>query len=683
MKTLPNGMFIGNEQVGERKRWIQSTALAYSRSYPFSVFPVHSLLNGLCTCGNPQCTRPGKHPKNKNGLLGATKDEEQIERWFANGPNIGLSVGPGHVVLDVDVRKNGQYTFIQLQRKYEALPITLTCRTGGGGWHYYFRTDTPIKNDSLGKVLGEGIDVRGDGGYVIAPPSCHETGSLYYWDESKGNSISMAPAWLIELLTKEKDLAELGPRPDFIVEGARNEALTRMAGAMRRQGMDQNSILAALMKENTMRLRPPLEKSEVARIATSISKYKPKVEITDWRKLLKRDSNGVFKANASNAAIMMTMAEEWKGVLGYDEFHEDIVWRNRPPEGMFRPDAKTKFHDDDTLYVQSWLATKFGPSFTTDNIYTAVRTVARKSKFNSLIESLDALEWDGVKRARDWLPRYCGTKDNLVTRKIGWWWILSAIARAYEPGCQVDHVLVLEGPKGIGKTAACRILGGAFFAEGLPQINHQYIGMMMAGKWIIELGELSSIQGVKWAKVKQFITQKSDVYREPYSRTSTTRLRSCVFIATTNDVEYADEQDRRILPVTCSNINLTKLAEDRDQLLAETVQAFRNGEKWYPHAEEDNSELIKEQERRRISDPWEDKILGYLVGAGNRPIVTRTLLEFIGVPVAQQERKHQMRIGKIMRSLGWAPIRVEVGKARLRGWEPLPYWLTNLKKLLD
>jgi predicted P-loop ATPase len=639
-----------------------------------------------CSCGNAKCNAPAKHPANPNGLTGATQDKEQIGRWFGNGHNIGLAVGPEHVVIDVDPRNGGEITLVELQLKYEDLPPTLTCRTGGGGWHFYFRTPVPIRCDSLGRVLGKGIDIKGNGGYVIAPPSVHESMQLYYFDESKPRVMEDCPKWLLDLMTADRNgetkLLPPAATADFIVSGARNVALARMAGAMRRQGIDRATIVQALIAENRLKCRPPLSKEEVIKCATSISKYAPaQASVADWRMMLKKSKDGIIKASASNAAIIMTMDDNWKGALGFDEFREKMIWRKDPPDGMFRPKLGSEFADDDLLYCQNWLAKWQGPSFSTENLFVAAKAVARQNRYNSLTSHLSGLEWDEVPRLRNWLSTYAQAKDTPVVSQMGRWWLLSAIARAFEPGCQADHVLVLEGEKGDGKTSISRIVGGDFFCEGLPTINHQYIGIMMAGKWIIEIGELGSFTKVSWQKVKQFITQKTDLYKEPYAKVATDRPRNGVFIGTTNPGEYIEEHDeRRFWPVTVGKVDLVAFERDRDQVLAEAVACYKAGEKWYPLAK--STDLAEEQEDRRVRDVWEDRVLTYLVGrVKDGTVTTSEILSFIGVDPAMQNRGHEMRTGKIMRGLGWAPGRVQRGGYRIRGWMPLPAWELKLKSM--
>lgn len=150
----------------------------------FYLFPLHSAertADGTyrCTCGDPLCAHPAKHPrKGSNGHLGATRDPKKIEEYFAQdkpSANIGIATGVRSelVVIDIDPRNGGDATFLNLNEEaYE--PNTMTVETGGGGLHYYCRY-----NSAMPKELGDGVDVKTDGGYVLGPTSLHISGKTY------------------------------------------------------------------------------------------------------------------------------------------------------------------------------------------------------------------------------------------------------------------------------------------------------------------------------------------------------------------------------------------------------------------------------------------------------------------------------------------------------------------------
>jgi putative DNA primase/helicase len=183
-------------------------------------------------------------------------------------------------VLDVDEATGGWESLDALQTTHDPLPATPAVITGNLGVHLYFRHPSGRVPNSAGK-LGPGLDVRGDGGYVVAPPSLHRSGRRYAWDaEWRPDRVPLAevPSWLAALVAAPA--APTGPAAplgddELIVDGRRNTMLTSLAGTMRRRGFTVGAILAALLTENASRCRPPLPESDVEKIARSISRYDP------------------------------------------------------------------------------------------------------------------------------------------------------------------------------------------------------------------------------------------------------------------------------------------------------------------------------------------------------------------------------------------------------------------------
>lgn len=127
-----------------------------------------------CSCRGPDCRSPAKHPRLRRGLHDATLDPALIRRWWERWPHAGVAVRTGAesrlVVVDVDRHSGGFTSLGQLQRRHGRVPPTPVTLTGGGGRHYWFRHPGHSVANSTGR-LGAGIDIRGDGGYVMAPPT--------------------------------------------------------------------------------------------------------------------------------------------------------------------------------------------------------------------------------------------------------------------------------------------------------------------------------------------------------------------------------------------------------------------------------------------------------------------------------------------------------------------------------
>lgn len=214
-----------------------------------------------------------KSPFTEHGYLEASTDEATIRQWWGRWPGagIGTPTGPDWFVLDVD----GAPSLQALEVEHGPLPPTREVITPRPGRHLYLRgSGTTTSNGDLPKD----IHCRGAGGYVLLPPSPHKNGGTYEW-RNDDLEIAKAPAWLLKLLGAGKHTNGRAPEVEGdIPEQQRNTTLTSMAGTMRRRGFSEAGIDAALQVENLTRCKPPLDKSDVRKIARSIARYKPVAE---------------------------------------------------------------------------------------------------------------------------------------------------------------------------------------------------------------------------------------------------------------------------------------------------------------------------------------------------------------------------------------------------------------------
>ena len=261
-----------------------ATALAYGRR-GFYVFPVCFPVYGHCSCGDASCPSPAKHPLGAlapHGVKDATTDPDTIEAWWKAEPqaNIAIACEPSRlVVLDVDPRHGGDRSLEQLEAVTGPLE-TARVETGGGGQHFYFEANgTPILSKPLNTERFPGLDVKACGGYIVAAGSEHASGRRYVWGLS--SVPKPIPAALLYLLPKKDspraDVRTTSDRPDRatgpILEGARNDSLTRWAGKLRHVGLDAEEMDVALQALNLRRCDPPLPEREVRAIAASIGRY--------------------------------------------------------------------------------------------------------------------------------------------------------------------------------------------------------------------------------------------------------------------------------------------------------------------------------------------------------------------------------------------------------------------------
>ena len=252
------------------------------------VLPLHYITDvGTCSCGgptvNPKC-KPGKHPfatLAAQGVKSATTDPATAQKWFDGRPyNIGVATGPesGIFVLDRDDKDGGAESLQKLEAQHGALTPTLIQRTGNGA-HYVFRLPSGLDLRNSQKKLGAGLDTRGFGGYICAPPSVHQSGRTYAWIDSEFptlDKIADPPSWLINLLQsttakpKQSIMTPIASPngefhwPDKIHDGeGREDFLLRAAGHLRSKGIDQKLIEPILIDYNRSRIHPPLTEDEV------------------------------------------------------------------------------------------------------------------------------------------------------------------------------------------------------------------------------------------------------------------------------------------------------------------------------------------------------------------------------------------------------------------------------------
>jgi putative DNA primase/helicase len=264
-----------------------SAALDYGRR-GFRVFPLQSVREGACTCqewrdknDKGPCPTPGKHPRFRNWQERATCDPIAIEEfwWNHKGSNVGIATGAGSgvFVLDVDPKNGGQESIEALVMKHGRID-TLQALTGSRGKHFYFaHPGKPVRN---GVELLPGLDIRGDGGLVVAPPSIHVSGNRYEWDgleEFADMPILPAPAWLLELIYGKRANGEKArfDLPAELTEGERNDTLHRYACSLRGSGggLEPAEILNAVLAVNRSRCKPPLDDSEVQSLVESACRH--------------------------------------------------------------------------------------------------------------------------------------------------------------------------------------------------------------------------------------------------------------------------------------------------------------------------------------------------------------------------------------------------------------------------
>lgn len=385
------------------------------------------------------------------------------------------------------------------------------------------------------------------------------------------------------------------------------------------------------------------------------------------------------KLRKNHANLMRIFAEHpaWKGVIAYDEFRCDYVKLSCPPtEKASKFKAGAEWTETDTTRATAWLQKTYGVEFATGMVLEALLAAGEENKFHPIETWLTSLKWDGKPRLDSFLADCFGVTPGAYASAVGSKWMISAVARTFEPGCQVDHMLVLEGEQGGGKSSGIRKLAPdpSMVADTGIVIGDKDSYQNLRGKWIYELAELASVKGREVEKIKQFLSSPKDTYRASYARKSRDWPRTCVFIGTTNEYNsyLADSTgNRRIWPVRTGLINLARIVADRPHLWAEAVHRYKAKETWHLDTAKLQQLASDEQDKRAQVDPWVEYITTWLrapympgVGKDGKPtldpidpdkgISTGDIAQgAIGLRKQDTTPAVETKIGRIMAQLDW------------------------------
>jgi predicted P-loop ATPase len=600
------------------------TALAYA-SKGWHVFPCQ-----------PNLKTP--FPKT-HGYQDATIDLEKITKWWTDEPNANIGIATGKIsgffVLDVDNKNGarGDETLEQKEKEFGAIKQTVESVTWSKGRHIFFKyPSVEIKCRTALFGDGCGIDIRGDGGYIIAPTSV-VAGCPYEWEVSchpDDIKIGDAPQWLIDVCRMSQKLKDLGDENDKVPEGGRNAAMFDAAVHLKRAGVLKADAWESLKKTNDRKCSPPLGEDELQRIFNSAMNPHPndrvsydggnKADELKKKQIKIEYSKGVIKSTFGNCVEILKADETLNGCFAYNLFSRRVdVIKRLPNAGDYFPLPKP-IDDEDVLHVKDYFRNYM--EITNDKLNDAVTMVSMLRSYHPVRDYLNGLKWDQTKRVDNWLTTYMGADDNIYTRHVGTMTLVAACARVDQPGCQYDYMLILEGKQGIGKSNAMRVLAGEWFTEATLTDRDRDTIEKMQGKWIIEVPELAVFRKRDVESLKAFITTKIDRERLAYGRLSKDFPRQSIFVGTLNPDETGYLMDstgnRRFLPVRVSDnaVDLKGIFRDRDQLWAEAYEKYKKGSPLWMQDREVEEYAKKEQKMREVSDDWEGVILDWARGTG-------------------------------------------------------------------
>jgi len=388
------------------------------------------------------------------------------------------------------------------------------------------------------------------------------------------------------------------------------------------------------------------------------------VPLNAWKGNLQRDDKGGVRKNLTNLVLHLRNLGEFGKQLRFNEMTHQMEWRGR------------RFEDPDLIDMRLILEREGFPPAERD-VRPAAERVARENAYNPVVDYLNALVWDQRPRLAKWMVNLLGAPDTPFVRLISPKVLISAVARAIDPGCKVDTVLVLEGEQGIKKSSAIAALfGEEYTAESVSLFDqHNKMVMAMMGAWVVELAEFVAIARSHHASVKGLISMRQDRVVLPYAKMASTHPRRCIFFGTINPeaAGYLTDStgNRRYWPVTVTKINLDGLRAHRDQLWAEAAERYRAGERWWLEADEEAA-AVEAQAEREEEDAWTEPLGAELQKKGWPSEVTANeAMSLLGIPHERKDKRSQGRIAAALKQLGYerTTARPNGGGAPRKCWQ--------------
>ena len=395
-----------------------------------------------------------------------------------------------------------------------------------------------------------------------------------------------------------------------------------------------------------------------------------------WRleKLSKNSSTGLIEKSIANVVTILTNDINLKGNMIFDRFSNRFLITSKLPwdrQDMIYPRL---WGDSDDAELRLYLERNYDKFKGKDIINDALLVLKNRNSINVVKQYFENLpQHDGIPRLDSLFIDYLGAEDNkyvrATTRKI----FVAAVTRAItERPIKFDNMIILTGPQGIGKSTILNKLAGEWFTDNIVDFNSKDTLLILQNCLIAEVAELQSFKKADVNTLKMFLGQKTDKFRAPYERREEEHPRHCVFFGTTNDSEFLRDAtgNRRYWPIECGTTKPKKnvfkdLDDEKEQIWAEAVKLFRNGEKLYLDNELE-MEAKKQQKERLEQDPWENAIVEYLdmqihedwydkgLDASGKLIlrdrvsVSEILKDCLDIPIRQQDRQARSRVLSVL-----------------------------------
>lgn len=559
-------------------------ALKYATKYKWAVFPV---------------SQKTKKPLTPHGCKDAKKDPGAIRSWWKRYPDASIGIATGSasnlLVIDEDVDEDKGLNGVHEMQIWETdngeLPETVRAITGRGGAHLYYRYEGKDLGNRAGVI--EGVDIRGEGGYIIAPPSIHPNGTQYEWEcDPEETEISDINDTIKKLLAiTKKSSREKFKLPKIIESGQRNSTLYRFACSLQSQGLTDEAITAAVMAENDTRCKEPLSKDEIGQlIESALTHAKGELKVIEQTSYSPRDPEFTYvldKDGVPTDKIAQTIKNAEEAIM-YDP---DLYGRLRFNELSYSPNVYGNlpwasgsgwrdWTNADDSNLRSYVESKYGLK-NKDKIMDALNNVIHRQTINPVKEMLETAHnaWDGNKHVENLLTRFVGAEKTPYNVEVMHRYMLGAVKRIYQPGCKFDYMLILVGKQGSYKSSFLKFLAinEEWFTDNFNTLDGDKAFEKLRGMWIVEMSELQATKRAKDVEsIKAFITSSVDTYRTPYERRTEQRPRRCVLAGTSNPVDFLTDKtgNRRFLPVTCSVLPIENPYDDLEATRFEFIQAW-------------------------------------------------------------------------------------------------------------
>lgn len=329
----------------------------------------------------------------------------------------------------------------------------------------------------------------------------------------------------------------------------------------------------------------------------------------EWRQGMELDELGMAKTTPMNLAHILAHHPALAGALAWNDRRHALEIKRQLP---WRHTRGTWDSAADPTELRIWLNKELGMIYRPDDIKAAAVAEAKRHAYDPFRTYLDELEWDGTPRLHLMHTLFEVDTSPYAERTFAWW-LISAVARTYGPGCQADHMLILQGPQGVGKTSGLKAL--------VPDPIRTFSTMIMGqaqrdnrqtlhGPVLVCLDELAGLRGKAAENIKSYVSETTDFMRIPYAPAPDAYPRTNVFCGTTNEETFLHDYTgaRRFWPHRVARaINVRRIEANRDQLWAEAVHRYQAGERWYPAPQEVTELALSDvQESYRAVDALEE-----------------------------------------------------------------------------